>query len=292
MAVTNISICIPAYQTGQYVATAIESALRQTAAAHEILVSNNWSTDNTAAVLDGYKGRVRILQPPAHLSMSDHYWFLTEQARGNHVVLLDADNALHPKFVETVARYLSRYSMVVTGRFECDARLRPFGYSGLAYRNGGSRKAGALFSDFLAGCRFSQSGTAWDRKWLLSLPRLPREAEYVTDWYLGIATAAYRPIAMLPAPRHYYRYHDSNASHSEPDRWTRSAKAMLEWLATVDLLPEEKRLEVSRKAARLGWPAVPELPASARVANGLKRSAREAVSWCVCHAHRHPAYLR
>src|SRR5512142_103776 len=131
---TNISICIPAYQTGQYVATAIESALRQTAAPREVLVSNNWSTDETSAVLKRYDGRIRILQPPVHLSMSDHYWFLTEQAAGNHVVLLDADNALHPKFVATVAPYLSRYSMIVTGRFECDARLRPFGYSGLAYR--------------------------------------------------------------------------------------------------------------------------------------------------------------
>ena len=288
---TNISICIPAYQAAKYVATAIESAISQTVPAREILVSNNWSTDDTAAVLSEYDGRVRLLQPPVHLSMSDHYRYLTEQARGEHVVLLDADNALHPKFVDAVAPSLNTHSMVATGRFECDCHLRPFGYSGLAYRGRRNRDPGALFTEFLAGCRYSQSGTAWDRQWLLSLPRLPKEAEYATDWYLGIVTAAYRPIAMLPVPRHYYRFHDGNASHSAPDRWTASARAMLQWLAAADLLSEQQRLQVRRRAEIMGSPRQRDATIVGFL-NGINRSAREVVSWCACHAYRHPAYLR
>jgi hypothetical protein len=287
----RISICIPAYQAAQFVATAIESAACQTEAAHEIVVSDNWSTDGTAVLLERYKGQVRITRPDHHLCMSDHYWYLTERASGDYVVWLDADNALHPRFIETVAPRLGRYAMIATGRFDCDSHLRPHGYSGLGYLRHTNCGPGELFEYFLQGCRHSHSGTAWTRNWLLSLPRPPKSAEYVTDWYLGIVAAAHCPIAMLPLPRHYYRYHESNASHSEPDRWKGSAGAMLEWLASLDLLDSAQRLAVEQRLRRLTSSDSGNHPRPSLVSRG-KQITRDAVSALACHTHRHPAYLR
>ena len=125
----------------------------------------------------------------------------------------------------------------------------------------------------------------------MSLPRPPREAEYVTDWYLGVVTAAHRSIAMIASPRHYYRFHDSNASHSEPDRWKRSARAMLEWLASLDLLDASQRADVLRRAALLAGTAGDRSPRRSLLVYG-KQLARGAVSRLTCHAYRHPAYLR
>ncbi len=287
----RISICIPAYQAARFVATAIESAVQQTAPAFEIIVSDNWSTDGTKAVLERYRGPVEVTRPWAHLSMSDHYWYLTEWASGDYVVWLDADNALDPRFIETVAPLVNEYTMVSTGRFDCDSRLRPLSYSGLGYLGHRDCRPGERFRDFLRGCRHSHSGTVWDRDWILSLPRLPKEAEYVIDWYLGLVTAAHRPIAMLPSPRHYFRYHETNASHSQPARWRKSAVAMLEWLASSDLLDAERQEEVRRRAAELadvgeGQPVAPSLAARG------KQLARAVISTLACHAYRHPAFLR
>lgn len=285
----RISICIPAYKAARFVATAVESALRQTADAHEIVVSDNWSDDGTAAILDRYKGRIEITRPWTHLSMSDHYWYLTECASGDYVVWLDADNALHPAFVETVAPRMGRYSMIATGRFDCDSSLRPLSYSGLGYLRYRDCRPGELFRQFLHGCRHSHSGTAWDRSWLLSLPRPPKEAEYVTDWYLGVVTAAHRPISMLPAPRHYFRYHDSNASHSDPERWRRSAVAMFEWLASLDVLDRSQREEVADRARRLSSASSGKAGAPLAFA---KRFARSVASGFARRVYRRPAYLR
>ena len=287
----RISICIPAYQAARWVATAIESATHQTVAPSEVIVSDNWSTDGTSVIVERYRDRVRVVRPPEHLSMSDHYWYLAERASGDYVVWLDADNALHSRFVETVAPLAGRYAMIATGRFDCDSGLRPVGYSGLGYLGQKSCGPGHLFPQFLQGCRHSHSGTAWERSWILSLPRLPREAEYVIDWYLGVVTAAQRSISMLAAPRHYYRYHDENASHSEPDRWRRSAGAMLAWLASLDLLDAGRRDEVRRRANLLAAESdrdrrQPSLPSRGR------QAARVAVSSLACRMHRRPAYLK
>jgi glycosyltransferase involved in cell wall biosynthesis len=287
----RITICIPAYQASRFVATAIESAIRQTVPADEIVVSDNWSTDGTAAILERYKGQIEITRPWTHLSMSDHYWYLTECASGDYVVWLDADNALHPRFVETVAPLMGRHAMIATGRFDCDSGLRPTGYSGLGYVGHRNCGPGDLFPEFLQGCRHSHSGTAWDRNWILALPRPPKDAEYVTDWYLGVVTAAYRSIAMLPAPRHYYRYHEGNASHSEPERWKRSAMAMLEWLASLDLFDAARRAAVGRRAALLAADSGHERRRPSLLARG-KQLVRIAVSSLARYTHRPPAYLR
>ena len=268
-------------------ATAIESAIRQTLAPCEIVVSDNWSTDGTTAIVERYRGYVTVIRPAEHLSMSDHYWFLARRTHGEYVVWLDADNALHPRFVETVASLAGRYDMVATGRFDCDSALRPLSYSGLDYVRYRSCGPGELFHRFLQGCRHSNSGTAWRREWILSLPLLPQEAEYVIDWYLGVVTAACRPIAMLAAPRHYFRYHDSNASHSNPDRWKRSALAMLEWLASVDLLDASRREEVGRRARLLVAQSGQDTPMPPR----SKQLARQAVSSLLCRMHHRAAYL-
>ncbi len=287
----RLSICIPAYQGARFVATAIESALGQTEAPHEIVVSDNWSTDGTASMLERYRGRIRITRPPKHLCLSDHYWFLAESASGDYVVWLDADNALHPRFVEAVTPRMGHYAMIATGRFDCDGRLHPFGYSGLAYLRHMDCKPGELFRYFLDGCRHSHSGTAWARDWILALPRPPLAAEYVPDWYLGVVTAAHCSIAMLPAPRHYYRYHGSNASHSDPERWRRSAGAMLEWLASLDVLDADRRAQVELRLLRLlkdgGSPQEP--PSRRSPARRMVRRAAGAVAY---RLYPHPAYLR
>src|SRR5262245_50750032 len=112
-AAPTLSVCIPTYQYGRYLATAIESALHQTASFAELLVSDNWSTDNTGELLKRYAGSVRILRPDRHLSVDEHYRFVAKNACGDYLVLLAADDALHPRFVESVLPYLGQYTMVV-----------------------------------------------------------------------------------------------------------------------------------------------------------------------------------
>ena len=56
-----VSVIMPVHNGATTIATAIESALAQDCASFEVIVVNDGSTDETAAVLDQYRDRVRIL---------------------------------------------------------------------------------------------------------------------------------------------------------------------------------------------------------------------------------------
>src|SRR5918997_1710557 len=111
----TISICIPAYNYGRYLATAIASARGQTEAPHEIVVSDNHSTDETAAVLRRAGAGVRVVRPPSHQTLGGSFAFVLGQAQGTHVVFLAADDALAPDFLRAVRPHLAGNGLVATG---------------------------------------------------------------------------------------------------------------------------------------------------------------------------------
>ena len=49
-----LSIGIPVFNQGEFLKNAIDSALDQTLDADEVVVSNNWSTDNTQKIAESF----------------------------------------------------------------------------------------------------------------------------------------------------------------------------------------------------------------------------------------------
>jgi glycosyltransferase involved in cell wall biosynthesis/SAM-dependent methyltransferase len=100
-----VSVLMPAYNPGPYLAPAIESVLRQTHGALELLVVDDGSTDGSAAVLEGLAARdarVRCLAHPGreNRGMSASRSLALRHARGEHVALLDADDVWLPTKLE------------------------------------------------------------------------------------------------------------------------------------------------------------------------------------------------
>lgn len=58
----TVSVVIPAYNCGEYIGRAIDSALAQSRCADEIIVVDDGSTDNTAAVATSYGSRVNYIR--------------------------------------------------------------------------------------------------------------------------------------------------------------------------------------------------------------------------------------
>ncbi len=57
-AVNLVSIIISSYNYGQFLAEAIDSALKQTYVGIEVIVVDDGSTDNSRAVIASYKNRI------------------------------------------------------------------------------------------------------------------------------------------------------------------------------------------------------------------------------------------
>jgi len=95
------SVVIPCYNYGRFVASAIESALAQTHPFRSVIVVDDGSTDNSRAIIEGYGDRVRSVFKAngGHASALNAGF---EEADGDVVFLLDADDELRPEAVETV----------------------------------------------------------------------------------------------------------------------------------------------------------------------------------------------
>lgn len=102
----RLSIGVPAYNQGSYLAETLESLLNQETPFHEIVVSNNHSTDSTAEVLESFAGRVRVVTPPKHLTMAGNWNFTISQLTGDWISLLSSDDLALPNFARSVTTAL------------------------------------------------------------------------------------------------------------------------------------------------------------------------------------------
>ena len=112
----RISIGVPAYNQGQYLAETLDSLLNQTVPPDEIVVSDNHSTDETPDVLRRYEGRVRVIRPPQHLPMTAHWNYVVERLSGEWFSLLSSDDVAEPRFVHHLSRAVTRYPNAVLVR--------------------------------------------------------------------------------------------------------------------------------------------------------------------------------
>lgn len=105
----RVSVCIPAYNHGQYLAQAIASAQAQTLEDIEIVVSDNRSTDDSREVvarLAAQDARIRYSLANEHAAMHENFNRCVKLARAPYVKYLCADDVLEPDCVAQMLRRL------------------------------------------------------------------------------------------------------------------------------------------------------------------------------------------
>jgi len=116
----RLSIGVPAYNQGSFLRQTLESILLQDIPFHEIVVSDNHSTDSTAEVIAAvqleHPGRIRRVVPPTHLTMVGNWNFTTSQLEGDWISLLSSDDLVRPNFVRSAQEAIARSSNPVVLR--------------------------------------------------------------------------------------------------------------------------------------------------------------------------------
>jgi len=116
----SVSVVIPAYNAGSHIARAIDSVLAQSLPADEIIVVDDGSTDNTAAIVKNYGDKVSyIYQKNSGVSVARNT--AIEASKGTWIALLDSDDEWlpdklrqqmkllkdHPELLWTTANYIT-----------------------------------------------------------------------------------------------------------------------------------------------------------------------------------------
>lgn len=102
----RISVIIPVFNVAPTVDATLKSALAQSFDDFEVIVVNDGSTDTTAAVLEGYAGRIRVLNQenrgPAAARNAG-----VRVSSGEYLAFLDADDLWQPEMLAGTVQELS-----------------------------------------------------------------------------------------------------------------------------------------------------------------------------------------
>jgi glycosyltransferase involved in cell wall biosynthesis len=101
----RLSLVVPAYNRANLIGATIDSAFAQRRPFHEIIVVDDGSTDDTAAVLARYDDRIRTISL-ANGGVQRARNTGVAMASGDYVVLCDSDDLLEPDFVDIAAAWL------------------------------------------------------------------------------------------------------------------------------------------------------------------------------------------
>jgi len=104
----TISIITPCYNGARYIRETLQSALTQTHPPLEVIVIDDGSTDDSATLAEAAGPSVRVVRQPNQGESVARNRGIAE-ARGSHVLFLDADDLLEPES-------LSRLAAAIEGR--------------------------------------------------------------------------------------------------------------------------------------------------------------------------------
>ena len=106
-----VSVVIPTYNRAVLLREAVESVLKQTYSPIEIVVIDDGSTDDTAAVMHTYGNRIRYSRRPnAGVNAARNVGI--KQAKGQYLALLDSDDLWEPYKIELQVALLKKFSDV------------------------------------------------------------------------------------------------------------------------------------------------------------------------------------
>lgn len=166
----TVSIVIPAWNEAESIERCLISCINQTRRAHEIVVVNNLSTDNTAAIVRRLqkkyrdKATIRLLNQSASQGIIPTRNLGLNRATGEVLGRIDADSIIDPNWVREVQRIFSDRAVA--------AASGPVVYHDMPARKFGARADGQIRNTldrlarehkFLFGSNMAIRATAWHR---------------------------------------------------------------------------------------------------------------------------------
>ena len=110
-----LTIAIPTFDRLAYLREAVHSALVQEYDAHEVLISDDGSTDEIRDFGESQSrddSRVRYVHTPRRLGLSGNWNHCAAKARGTHLVIIGDDDRLRSGFLSTLAPHAEQHDVV------------------------------------------------------------------------------------------------------------------------------------------------------------------------------------
>lgn len=102
-----VTVFMAAYNASKDIKAAIDSVLNQTFPDFELLIVNDGSTDDTAAIVGSYQdSRIRLVHNPKNMGLVPTRNVALSEARGKYLAILDSDDIAYPERLQLQFEFL------------------------------------------------------------------------------------------------------------------------------------------------------------------------------------------
>jgi teichuronic acid biosynthesis glycosyltransferase TuaG len=102
-----VSIITPVYNSEKYISDTINSVLAQTYTNWEMLIADDCSSDNSAEIINRYTdSRIKYIKLESNSGAAIARNKALEQAKGNYIAFLDADDTWKPEKLEKQLKFM------------------------------------------------------------------------------------------------------------------------------------------------------------------------------------------
>jgi glycosyltransferase involved in cell wall biosynthesis len=191
----KVSVCIPAYNQGEYLENAIRSAVQQTYVPFEIIVSDDCSTDSTNKVLQKLALEIpylKVYKQPYNLGLLGNVDTCLRLATGDFIVRLDSDDYLNPDYIKLLVGQLIKHPNAGYGHAavqEVDANGLFLNHRVL-FRKPGYQPSDEALESMIKGYRVAANIIIFRREALLKVNYLSNRPKHGEDFSLAASICA------------------------------------------------------------------------------------------------------
>jgi glycosyltransferase involved in cell wall biosynthesis len=204
-----VTIAMPVYNAEKFLRQSIDSVLEQTYRNIELVLVNDASTDQSAAIIHSYSDpRIRYYENERNLGIAATRNKCIDLAQGDYIAVLDNDDIAGPDRIERQVQFLDLnedYGM-------CGSFWKIIDQNGRAAEQIKTPIKDADIRTYLVFNNCFCNSSIMIRSHLLKEFMYPEEFSMIEDYYFLYTQSKRTRLAILPHYLTYYRVHGQNAS--------------------------------------------------------------------------------
>ena len=271
-----VSVIMNIRNGAAFLREAMDSVMAQTFADWELIVWDDCSTDNSAAIVAEYKDpRVRYFLSPEETPLGKARDNAMRQARGEWLTFLDCDDLWTATKLEKRMALADERVGIIYGRtvlFWPNGRKRDYDQA----HEFSQLPEGDIFSELFRSACFISGSAVLRRSAVEEIGGIPEYIEMTPDYYLYVAIARRYPARAVQEVVYWYRMHGSNMGLRNRREVHQEALVMIDqWAECLD--PRIAAYRRMTHATGLAWE---EMRSLASAGTGIRRLFSEgSVTW-------------
>lgn len=200
----RVTILLPTYQSGKYISQTLDSIRKQTFKDFDVLVVDDHSTDNTLSILLAAQDlRICVINGRGK-GLADALNLGIQQAQGEYVARIDADDLMTPDRLEKQVKYLDMHQEVIV----CGGWQQYFGKS--SYLHAPPSDPNQCRANLIFRCDLCHSTLMLRRNAFVENNLYYDQRYAAEDFELWTRALNYGEISNIPKILGYYRFEGQN----------------------------------------------------------------------------------